>query len=211
MIASSSCRQMAGERMSSHMLGFVLGYAAVLAVPGPNMLAVAGLAALRGFRAALPIVLGIAAGATALAVMIDMTAMTISGLRWRGGIDVLGVGLLVIVAVLVLRLRPDTRVGLRGLRSPLVEFGAGFCTALTNPITAGYFAAEFAGYQTQSLSAIAAVLAIPVVALAVFLMVSGVLTSLTAQRMVHAWHRPIKFGTAALLIAMACLTLLDRV
>src|SRR6202012_648405 len=34
------------------LLTFVLGYVAVLAVPGPNMLALSGLATLRGFRAA---------------------------------------------------------------------------------------------------------------------------------------------------------------
>lgn len=41
---------------------FALGYLAVLAEPGPNMLAIDALAALRGFRGVLPVCCGIAAG-----------------------------------------------------------------------------------------------------------------------------------------------------
>lgn len=90
------------------------------------------------------------------------------------------------------------------LRAPIVEFGAGFCTALTNPITAGYFVAEFGGYLRGSLELTAVALAaIPVVALAACLSFSRFLMTPPMRRITEAWHRPIRLGTATVLVAMA--------
>jgi threonine/homoserine/homoserine lactone efflux protein len=93
--------------ISTSLLAFIVGYAAILAVPGPNMLALGGLAALRGFRAAVPMSLGIAGGATTLAAIIDVTSATASRLPWRTVAEFAGAGLLLLVACLVMRLRPN--------------------------------------------------------------------------------------------------------
>ena len=45
------------------LMKFALGYFAILATPGPNMFTIGTMAALRGFRAALPFCLGVALGA----------------------------------------------------------------------------------------------------------------------------------------------------
>lgn len=189
--------------ISTSLLAFIVGYAAILAVPGPNMLALGGLAALRGFRAAVPMSLGIAGGATTLAAIIDVTSATAARLPWRTVAEFAGAGLLLLVACLVMRLRPNAPAE-RCLRAPIVEFGAGFCTALTNPITAGYFVAEFGGYLRGSLELTAVALAaIPVVALAACLSFSRFLMTPPMRRITEAWHRPIRLGTATVLVAMA--------
>ena len=77
-------------------------------------------------------------------------------------------------------------------------------TALTNPITAGYFVAEFGGYLRGSLELTAVALAaIPVVALAACLSFSRFLMTPPMRRITEAWHRPIRLGTATVLVAMA--------
>jgi threonine/homoserine/homoserine lactone efflux protein len=59
------------ESQGLAVAGFAAGYAAVLATPGPNVVAIGGLAALRGFRATLPLCAGIGTGALILAVYIQ--------------------------------------------------------------------------------------------------------------------------------------------
>ena len=155
------------------------------------------------FRAAVPMSLGIAGGATTLAAIIDVTSATAARLPWRTVAEFAGAGLLLLVACLVMRLRPNAPAE-RCLRAPIVEFGAGFCTALTNPITAGYFVAEFGGYLRGSLELTAVALAaIPVVALAACLSFSRFLMTPPMRRITEGWHRPIRLGTATVLVAMA--------
>jgi threonine/homoserine/homoserine lactone efflux protein len=191
------------------MLEFAFGYAAVLAVPGPNMLAVGGLAALRGFRAAIPISLGVAAGATALAGFMDAAIATASGLFWERFLQVLGAVLLVSIACHVIKLRPEAGMAQRRLRTPAAEFVAGFCTAATNPITAGYFAGTFSNRLIGSSgSAIPALVTVPAVALAVCLSLSGLLACQTVRKAIHVWHLPMRLGTASVLVFMASMMLL---
>jgi len=155
------------------------------------------------FRAAVPMSLGIAGGATTLAAIIDVTSATAARLPWRTVAEFAGAGLLLLVACLVMRLRPNAPAE-RCLRAPIVEFGAGFCTALTNPITAGYFVAEFGGYLRGSLELTAVALAaIPVVALAACLSFSRFLMTPPMRRITEGWHRPIRLGTATVLVAVA--------
>jgi len=56
---------------------FLVAYLAVLVMPGPNMLAIGGIAALRGFRAAIPFCFGIAAGAGTLAASLFSAGLVI--------------------------------------------------------------------------------------------------------------------------------------
>jgi hypothetical protein len=55
---------------------FLLAYLAILVTPGPNLLVIAGVAALRGLRGALPICLGIALGAGTLNAALAATLLT---------------------------------------------------------------------------------------------------------------------------------------
>ena len=48
----------------------LLGYAVVLATPGPNALAIGVVAALRGFAGAVPLCLGVACGVGTLAALL---------------------------------------------------------------------------------------------------------------------------------------------
>jgi threonine/homoserine/homoserine lactone efflux protein len=86
--------------------GFLLGYLLILAVPGPNTLAVAGLAALRGLGAALPLCLGLTLGAWALAGMVLLAAKGVvadaSPAMGEAG-RILGAAMLLFVAARVLR------------------------------------------------------------------------------------------------------------
>jgi threonine/homoserine/homoserine lactone efflux protein len=87
---------------------FILGYTAILAVPGPNMLALGGLAALRGFHAAAPFALGAASGATALAVVTKAAVAVVAQSSWVIAIRGAGTLLLVVLAMRMLRSRAIT-------------------------------------------------------------------------------------------------------
>jgi threonine efflux protein len=195
--------------LSLPVLEFVFGYTAVLAVPGPNMLAVGGLAALRGFRAAVPISLGVAAGATSLALFVDTATATVSTQHWKNLVQVFGAILLLYVAYRVVKLTPAPSTRQRHLHTPIAEFGAGFCTALTNPITAAFFAAEFGGRLVGAISsAMTALFTVPAIALLVSLSVSGLLARPMVRRTVCVWHFPMRLGTASALASLAAIMLL---
>ena len=55
-----------GNAELSLIVGFLAGYLVILVTPGPNMLAVAGIASLQGVRGAAPFCAGVALGAGAL-------------------------------------------------------------------------------------------------------------------------------------------------
>ncbi|WP_237217019.1 LysE family transporter [Falsiroseomonas oryziterrae] len=129
---------------------FALGYLAVLASPGPNMLAMATLSALRGFRGVLPFVVGIASGAGTLALLVWMifdALPDVPGLEVSG--RAIGAFVLLLVALRVARTPPMREGPYRPLHAdgeePAAAFGAGFGTAVMNPVTAAYCAAQFVG------------------------------------------------------------------
>ena len=64
---------------SALLLKFALGYFAILAAPGPNMVTIGTTAALRGFRGALPFCLGIALGAGLMAGAISLLLEAFAG------------------------------------------------------------------------------------------------------------------------------------
>ncbi len=76
---------------------FLLGYLVILVTPGPNMLVVGGVAALRGVRGALPICCGIAMGAAAPVADIALVAAGITSRApdWDVAGRWLAVGLLI--------------------------------------------------------------------------------------------------------------------
>jgi threonine/homoserine/homoserine lactone efflux protein len=132
--------------MRTELPAFILGYTAILAVPGPNMLALGGLAALRGFNAAAPFALGAASGATALAVVTQAAVAVIAQTSWVIAVRGAGALLLAVLALRIVRSKASTENGGRASNSLLVEAGAGFCTAIGNPVTIVYFTAEYASF-----------------------------------------------------------------
>ncbi|MGG5821171.1 hypothetical protein [Falsiroseomonas sp. HW251] len=198
--------------MIAALAHFALGYLAVLAAPGPNMVAIGVLAALRGSRAVLPFVAGIAvgAGSLALGLMLLFGALDIDDEAMRAARAIGGV-LLLLVALRVLRspapVARSAPPGEESVGGALLGFGAGFCTAATNPITAAYFVAQFLGPLAETG---AAPLAVPLVALQALgfgVFVAHVFGQAGARRFALAWHRPICVvaGGALAMLAMAML------
>lgn len=192
---------------------FALGYLAVLAAPGPNLLAIGVLSALRGFRSVLPFVGGVAAGAAALALglLLAFGAIGIDDGAARAARAIGGV-LLLIVALRVLRSpAPAARgapAGAEAVGGALLGFAAGFTTAATNPITAAYFLAQFIGPLAEAACAPAAVPLVAVQALGFGLLVAHLFARPGARRLVLAWHRPICVAAGGALGALALAMLL---
>jgi len=191
---------------------FLLAYLAVLAMPGPNMLAIGGVAAIRGFQAVIPFCLGIAVGAGALAGLLYSAAVAIpKNDVWQMIARIAGALLLLVFAGRVAILRPPSdRVRARKntliFSSHIGEFSAGFCTAMTNPITLAYFAAEFVGPLSAlrgTLPVAVTLAAIPVLALVSSLITAVVLARALARRAALAWHRPICVTVALALVVLA--------
>jgi threonine/homoserine/homoserine lactone efflux protein len=186
------------------MRDFLLAYLALLVTPGPNLLVIAGFAALRGLRGALPICLGIALGAGTLsAALAAVLGNAPAAAGWAKAGRVAAAALLLLVALAVARSRrPDA--GRAPRRAQGAEFGAGFCTALTNPMTAAFFAAQILGPLALSEGLLPMLpLAVTATALAVSLVLATLLAYPACQRMALDWHRPIRLATAAVLVAMA--------
>jgi threonine/homoserine/homoserine lactone efflux protein len=187
----------------TQMAAFALGYAAILVVPGPNVIAVGALAALRGARAALPMAIGAALGAMVLA------AITSSAIRVmvapKESLKIVGAGLLVLVAWRIVRLKPGSPLGQREPRAPPVEFASGFCTALTNPITAVYFAGALAGSSpADSIHVTGAIVAsVPVISAAFYIGTLTLLSSPVIRRIALQWHAKIRLGGGLVLTFLA--------
>ncbi|HJS84665.1 MAG TPA: LysE family transporter [Acetobacteraceae bacterium] len=213
----------AAENEKFHLLaGFLAGYAAILATPGPNMLAVGTFAALRGVRGAAPLCIGAALGAGTLGAALLTTVGAAAGKApaWQAYGRVAGVVLLLYVAVSIVRPRPPHTM--EGAAEPseqagggacgVAVFGVGFCTAATNPLTGAFFAAQFLGplggavYGSAAMAAIT-LIGIVATALIFFLGVTTVLALPAARRAAVAWHRPIQLAAAAMLVLMAAITL----
>ena len=199
------------------LAGFFLGYGVILATPGPNMLAIGGIAALHGFRGALPICFGIAAGAGALsaALLLLASLSEAAGMQgWDMAGRILGALLLLYVALTIARLEPpEPKAGAehrRGKAHGGAAFGAGFCTAAANPLTGAFFTAQFIGpLRITQGGMIAAITLLGVVAMALgfFLLVAALLAQPSARRAAVAWHRPIRL-LAALALAFSAVAVL---
>lgn len=194
-----------GAEPSGRLWDFLLGYLVVLATPGPNLLVIGGVAALRGMRGALPLCLGVALGAGVLSAAIAATIGAGSGsTAWNAGCRLLGAGLLLWVAWSVARSRPPDPAALRDRAARTAEFGAAFCTAATNPLTAAFFAAQFLGPLSAGGSLRVMVpLSVATAALAYFLAVAVLFAHPAFRGAVLAWHRPIRLIAAVALVLMA--------
>jgi threonine/homoserine/homoserine lactone efflux protein len=190
------------------LAGFVLGYGAILLTPGPNVLAIGGLAALRGLRATLPLCAGIACGASVLALVICSAA---SWGRASSAIDqgarAIAAGLLLYVAArLLLQRRADsTAPAALTTRDALATFVAGMATAATNPITAAFFASQFLGALPDGAARATALGVVPALALSFGLGLAFMLSRPVAQRLAVLWHTPIRVASATVIAAGAAI------
>jgi threonine/homoserine/homoserine lactone efflux protein len=193
------------------IMGFALSYAGILAIPGPNMLAIGGIAALRGRRAALPFCIGMAIGAGLLALVLHQTLSLSTPLR---GVELpgraAGALLLALMALQLLRQRapvdePGQAGQGRGEGPVFVAFGAGLCIAATNPLTGAFFLSQFLGMTAQLSSPAQTIvlLLVPLEALGIALLAASLLGSARARRAARAWHRPIRLLAAGALLALA--------
>ncbi len=184
------------------MAGFALGYLLILLVPGPNMLALGALAGLRGMRGAMPLCLGMAVGAACLAAII---CVALSPIAAGPEAALAGATALLITAALLLPRRaiesPSSGPGSR--RETVGGCTAGFLTALTNPVTAGYFAAQIGGpLADKPLLPVLPVL-VGGVAVLWFMACAGVLALPTPRRLLAARERQARIAAAAILAVLA--------
>lgn len=190
--------------LDATLLEFELGYVMVLAVPGPNIIAIAGLAALRGFRATVPICMGIASGATLLAALLHGVLAAAHSLRLQGQLQVAGAVLLVTVAVQVAWQRIDGASPKRPRTTAAAQFASGFFTAVAaNPLSGTFFGAQFAGPLAEHGTADAALVCVPCTALIVSLGVAALLSRPVLRRTTVLWQRPLRLATATVLTLVA--------
>lgn len=142
----------------SPLLTFWASYALILVLPGPNMLAVAALAATRGFRGALPLAVGIACGVATLASLILFLAKGVTdnpviamGTRWGGA--------LLLLAVAWRIAWPSRQRQNPAGSTTALDFGGGLLTALGNPVSAGFFLGAALSVSAQATAVDLAVMA----------------------------------------------------
>jgi len=183
---------------------FVGSYFVILATPGPNILAIGGMAALRGLRGALPICLGVALGAGSLGATLLVAFTLASGDGWMRAGHLASAALLGWLAVSVARQQPPEE-GDRGIKvQGMAAFGAGFFTALTNPLTAAFFAAQFLGpLRDDEATTVVAPMIVASLVLVYSIGVAALLARPTFAAAARKWHRPIRLTAAAVLVLMA--------
>jgi threonine/homoserine/homoserine lactone efflux protein len=127
------------------ILHFCIGYALIIAVPGPNTILVATNTAALGFHRTLPLIISISLGAVALVVALGLfVGLSINHQQIVQWMPLVSAVLLIMVACRMARLKPiagnGPRVDLtRGHRA----FAFGFLCGLTNPVTGSYFLSQY--------------------------------------------------------------------
>jgi threonine/homoserine/homoserine lactone efflux protein len=194
------------------LLHFTLGYAAILLVPGPNMLAVGSTAALYGLRAALPLVAGIACGALLLAAFLLLALGTALAQLPAGFASFAAALLLAGIAADIAR-RPmplPPADAAPPSRRATARFALGCGVALGNPVTAAFLAAQ-AILMAEAPAPDVVWLVIPSVPLmagAVMLLVALLLSRPRVRHLAQQRQRTVRLGAAAALGTLAVLVVL---
>ena len=188
---------------------FVAAYLAILVVPGPNLFAISSIAALQGFRAALPFCAGASLGAGGLCAAMAGVADAAAVPGADSAMRLMAAVLLGCTAVSVARKKAPASAGdapSHGSARTATTFGSGLLTAATNPVTATFFAAQFLGPLQPARGTandMVAVACVAGTALAFFLYAASLMARPVVHRAALAWYRPIRLAAAALLLAMA--------
>ena len=197
------------------LLKFALGYFAILATPGPNMFTIGTMAALRGFRGAVPFCLGVALGAGVVAATTSLL------LDAFAGSENLEMGGRIVASILLIALAYRIICAPAQCLPNKVEsadaqirikwgagLGSGFCIAVTNPVTAAYCLAQFMGPLAQNNTA---QWAIPIVGLQALLF--GLLTALLfaqpyMRQMASIYHRQVCAVSGLILLSLGLIMLI---
>lgn len=186
--------------MEFSSLHFLLAYAMLLIVPGPNTLAVAGQAALYGMRLVVPLAIGIAAGAVLLLGLAYAAASTIAaaGCCQRA---IAAAALLFIAWRIACAGNSEASAG----RSH-TQFTAGLMTALCNPVTIAFFVAQLLAMGTKHVTtgelAIIAC-SVPLLAFGNAMLAAFVFSRPRIRRLVTAYRAAFANLTALALAALA--------
>jgi threonine/homoserine/homoserine lactone efflux protein len=184
---------------------FILGYVAVLAVPGPNLLALGGLVALKGFRAAFPFGIGAVLGATILAGLTQVSIIAAATSSWRSVLSIVGALLLLLVAARIALAVPEKATAAYAPKARFLEFASGLWTALVNPVSAAFFVGQCATLSqvlTLHLS-LMMLIAVLVTSTTVYTSASALLALPIIRQRVVAWHGIARASAAAGLVVLA--------
>lgn len=185
----------------------LLGYAAIAVMPGPNMLMVASVAALRGTRAALPHCLGTASGVAALAAGATLLAASLRSGSLAGELVRVGSALLLLRAAWrIARLPPPGQPD--RVAAARTRFVGGFQVAALNPLALDYFAgpagtAAWPGGSAGGLPLAALAMGAGAVALLVGATVAATFGRCAGWQAVARLHRPVCLATACLLLTIS--------
>jgi threonine/homoserine/homoserine lactone efflux protein len=196
------------------LMKFALGYFMILATPGPNMLAIGTMAALRGFRGVLPFCLGIACGAGLLAAATFLLFDAVSGMPMAGTLGRIVAGALLMALACRIMRAPTPRLPDRPLQSRLetedrwAGLGPGVCIAATNPVTAAYCLAQFLGPLSDTDVAPWAIGLVALQALAFGVATAALFARPLMRRLALTYHRPVCILSGLTLLGLGLLMLL---
>jgi threonine/homoserine/homoserine lactone efflux protein len=200
---------------STLLLKFALGYFAILATPGPNMLTIGTMAALRGFRAALPFCLGVALGAGLVAGATSLLLEAFAGSHRLEMVGRVVAGTLLMALAFRIICARAPRLSNQSLFSEpqmlnnwAVGLGTGFFIALTNPVTAAYCFAQFIGPLAQSNVAPWAILLVATQALLFGLLTATLFAHPFMRHVAFTYHRPVCALSGMVLMSLGLLMLL---
>ncbi|MBV1800077.1 LysE family transporter [Siccirubricoccus sp. G192] len=191
------------------LAGFALGYLALMAAPGANMLAIGSVASLRGFLGVLPLCAGVAAGASALAVALALASDLLGqDLGWEHAGRKIGALLLLMVAFRVaVAPRPvdchDPNAPAPSARDRTFVFVTGFFVAVSNPATAAFFIAQFLGPVGAAKTLPLVLALVPLLALLGCAVIAALFARPAARRLMQLHYRLARMVSAAVLVAMA--------
>lgn len=186
------------------MIGTALiGYAMIAATPGPNMLVVASLSTMSGFRSAIPHCLGTATGVVALTYLVACGVGRPEPGSLGHHLVTIGAAALMLRCAWCFAFTPASIDGRNRDKQP--RFITGLQIALLNPMTLGYFAATLGISSAPTSPWLPIVLSIG--AGLVSLCIALVIASLAAQaRLCHVAApvgQAIRLAVAVLLFTLA--------
>jgi threonine/homoserine/homoserine lactone efflux protein len=203
---------------SALLLKFALGYFAILATPGPNMLTIGTMAALRGFRGALPFCLDISLGAGLVA---GATSLLLEAFAGSYRLEMVGrvvAGTLLMALAFRIICARAPRLSNQSLFSEpqtlnnwTIGLGTGFFIALTNPVTAAYCIAQFIGPLAQTNAEPWAILLVATQALLFGLLTAAVFAHPFMRHVAFTYHRPVCAIAGLVLHSLGLLVLLPLV
>jgi threonine/homoserine/homoserine lactone efflux protein len=174
---------------------FLSAYLALLFTPGPVDLALASIAALRGFGRAMPMIIGIACGTITLAAVTLIVGQQLADILPTWLMEALAGLVMLTLALRVAFSNPLRSDGRRVLNCPRSLLAAGFLIALFDPMIASYFLTGFAG-ALRPLAA-GSVAWIVVIALGVmdfvwFVMLATLMSRPHIRHAVLNWHVAVR-------------------